>query len=157
MTMRMVGPALALAMLLLASCAAVSTTDLNLDDAAKSFRASEGKAAIYIVPSFGAPEVAITMDGKKVGRLAPAQFLLLDASPGRHVLDVSMAGFLGVLPHDKSDELTLDAAAGQCYFLRTVWTDENRRWSHPRVFLEGMKDEDGRQAVMIRTSTPALK
>ncbi len=155
MMRRFVGPTLVVIML--ASCDGVPAGGPNLDEAAKTFRASEGKAAIYIVPSSGTNEVAITMDGQKVGRLVPAQFLLLDVPPGRHVLYLTIAGLWGVLPRDKGDELTLDAAAGQCYFLRTVWTEENRRWGHPRVYLENMKEEEGRQAVLIRTYTPPLK
>ena len=149
MAMRLI--ALLLAAGMLAACAGVPTAGSDLDEAAKTFRASEGKAAIYIVPSSSTVDVTVTLDGQKVGRLATAQFLLLDVPPGRHVLHLTMAGLWGTLPRGKGDELTLDAAAGQCYFLRTVWTDEDRRWSHPRVYLEAMKEEEGRQSVLIRT------
>ena len=143
---------------MMASCAGVPTAGSDLDDAAKAFRASEGKAAIYIIPSFSASEVTVTMDGRKVGRLAPAQFLLLDVPPGRHVLYITLAGLLWeALPREKSDDLTMDVAADQCYFLRTIWTEENRKWSHPRIYLESMKEEEGRQAVLVRTYTPPLK
>ena len=150
--------ALFLAAGMLAGCAGVPTTGPDLDAAAKAFHASEGKAAIYIIPSFGASEVTVTMDGRKVGRLAPTQFLLLDVPPGRHVLYVTFAGLLWeALPREKSDDLTMDVALGQCYFLRTIWTEENRTWSHPRSYLESMKEEEGRQAVLLRTYTPPLK
>ena len=63
--------ALFLAAGMMASCAGVPTAGSDLDDAAKTFRAPEGKAAIYIIPSFSSSEVTITMDGRKVGRLVP--------------------------------------------------------------------------------------
>ena len=156
MAMRLI--ALLLAAGMLAACAGVPTAGSDLDGAAKAFSASEGKAAIYIIPSFSASEVTVTLDGRKVGRLVPAQFLLLDVPPGRHALYVTFAGLLWeALPREKNDDLTMDVAAGQCYFFRTIWTEENRKWSHPRSYLESMKEEEGRQAVLVRTYTPPLK
>jgi hypothetical protein len=156
MAMRLI--ALLLAVCLLGSCAGLPTAGSDPDEAAKAFRASEGKAAIYIIPSFSDSEVTVTMDGRKVGRLVPAQFLLLDVPPGRHVLFVTFAGLIWeALPREKSDDLTMDVEAGQCVFLRTIWTEENRKWSHPRIYLERMKEEEGRQAVLVRTYTPPLK
>jgi hypothetical protein len=156
MAMRLI--ALLLAAGMLASCAGVPTAGSDLDIAAKAFRASEGMAAIYIIPSFGASEITVTLDGRKVGRLVPAQFLLLDVPPGRHVLRVTLAGLLWeAVSREKNDDLTMDAAAGQCYFLRTISTEENRKWSHPRIFLESMKEEEGRQSVLVRTYTSPLK
>jgi hypothetical protein len=134
----------------LASCAA-PTADPSLDAAAKLFHAPADKAWIYVVPAVSTSEVTVTLDGRSVGTLGRQNFLRLEVPPGRHVLYVTPVSLLAVFSHEPRDDMTVEVEPGQCYYFRTTWTEFERTWRHLRVYLERMKEEDGRQAVNVRT------
>jgi len=143
---------LALVACMLVSCAA-RPTDPSLDAAAKTFRASDGKACIYVVPSSSTYEVMVRLDGRKVGTLVTENFLRLDVPSGRHVLSVTPSSLLPVFTGAPPEELAMEVEANHCYFLRTTWTEFDRSWRQPRVYLESMKQDEGQQAVNVRTLT----
>jgi len=148
--MRMMG--LALVAWMLASCAA-HTADPSLDAAAKTFRASDGKACIYVVPSSSTEEVTVRLDGRKVGTLVTQNFLRLDVPPGRHVLSVTPTSFMPFVTGAPPEDTILAAEAGRCYYFRTIWTEFGRSWREFRVYLERMKEDEGQQGVNVRTLT----
>ena len=137
---------------LVAACAA-HTTDPSLDAAAKTFRAAAGQACVYVVPTSSTYEVTVRLDGRKVGTLGTENFLRLDVPPGRHTLSAAPDSLLPTVTGAPPENLTVEAEAGQCYFLRTVWTDFDRSWRQPRVYLERIKEDEGQQAVNVRTLT----
>lgn len=135
---------------ILASCAS-HTADPNLDAVAKTFRASDGKACIYVIPSSSTIEVTVRLDGQKLASLATENYLRLDVPPGKHVLSVTPSSLLPVFTGAPPDELPVEVEAGRCYFFRTIWTEFDRSWRQPRVYLERMKEDEGQRAVNVRT------
>jgi len=146
--MRMLG--LLLVAGLISSCAS-SPADPSLDAAAKLFRAPTDKACIYVVPSSSDEAVTVTLDGRKMATLGERDFLCLDIAPGRHVLYVTPTSLVPEFLRATGDDVTLEAEAGRCYFLRTVWTEFGRSWRRPRVYLERTTEEEGRRAVNVRS------
>jgi len=123
--------------------------DPSLDAEAKLFRAPADKACIYVVPSPRTQAVTITMDGRKVGTIAKENYLRLDVAPGRHVLGVIGASPVPAFLRTSQDDATVNAEAGQCYFLRTAWTDAGETWREFRLYLDSMPEDEGRRAVNV--------
>ena len=132
----------------LSACAS-GPADPSLDAEAKLFRAPADKACIYIVPSSRTQAVTITMDGRKIGTIAKENYLRLDVAPGRHVLGVTGASPVPAFFRTTHDDATVNAVAGQCYFLRTAWTDSGETWREFRLYLEAMTEEEGHRAVNV--------
>ncbi len=150
------GIALALVAGLLASCAA-RTADPNLDAEAKAFRPSGGKACIYVIPSSSSYTITVNLDGRKIGSLANENYFRLDVPPGRHVLYVTPNTMIPVFSRNTNDDVALEAEAERCYFLRAAWTEFDRNWRYPRVYLERIAAEQGQQAVNVRTLIPSAQ
>ena len=123
--------------------------DPSLDAEAKLFRAPVDKACIYVVPSPRAQAVTITMDGRKVGTLAKENYLRLDVAPGRHALGVTRASPVPTFFRATRDDMTVNAEAGRCYFLRAAWTDSGETWREFRLYLAIMTEDEGRRAVNV--------
>ncbi|HTU00572.1 MAG TPA: hypothetical protein VMG58_02105 [Candidatus Sulfotelmatobacter sp.] len=121
----------------------------SLDAEAKQFLAPADKACIYVVPSVS--PVDISMDGRTIGKLDVQHYFRVEAAPGRHVLTV--AGARGVPPHiiivQPRDDVTVEAEAGRCYFLRTAWRFTPAEWQQYRVYWERLTEEDGQAAVNV--------
>jgi hypothetical protein len=144
--MRILG--LVLVAWVLSACAS-GPADPSLDAEAKLFRAPADKACIYVVPSPRTQAVTITMDGRKVGTLAKENYLRLDVAPGRHVLGVTRAIPVPAFFRTTHDDVTVNAEADRCYFLRAAWTDSGETWREFRLYLDSMTDEEGRRAVNV--------
>jgi hypothetical protein len=136
----------------LSACAS-GRADQSLDAEAKAFRAPADKAWIYIVPSSNIAEVAITLDGRKVGTLAMEHYLRLEVAPGRHVLSVARARLAPIVFRDAGGDVVVEAEAGRCYFFRTAWTDVGATSREYRVFWDRMTEDEGRREVNVRWLT----
>jgi len=145
--MRMLG--LVFAAGLLSACAS-GRVDPNLDADAKLFRAPADSACIYVVPSSNIAAVTVALDGRKVGTLGMENYLRLEVTPGRHVLSVTRATLVPAVFRETRDDVTLDAEAGHCYFLRTAWTDAGENWREYRVYWDRMPEDEARRAVNVR-------
>ena len=144
--------ALVLVAALLSACAS-GRADPSLDADAKLFRAAVNSASIYIVPSSNIANVVVTLDGRKVGTLPMENYLRLEVAPGRHVLSVSRDTLVPAVLRETRDDVTVDAEAGHCYFLRTAWTDAGENWREFRVYWESMTESEGQRAVNVRWLT----
>jgi hypothetical protein len=134
---------------LLSACAS-RPVDSGLDAEAKLFRPPTDRACVYIVPSSNTTTVSIILDGRKVATLGNENYLRLEMAPGRHLLSVPRTSLVpGVLRDGRSD-LTVEAEAGSCYFLRTAWTDAGESWREYRVYWETLSEAEGRRAVNVR-------
>jgi len=144
--MRILGLVLVLA--LLWGCAG-SGADPRLDAEAKLFRAPVDKAWIYIAPTAGITEVVVRLDGRKVGTLADRYYLRLEVAPGRHVLAATPTSVMPTMFRDTRGDLTLETAAGHCYYFRTAWTDDASSWRERRVSLDRLPEAEGQRAVNV--------
>lgn len=134
---------------LLSACAS-HPADPSLDAEAKLFRASAGKAYVYVLPSSRASAVTIFMDGRKVGTLGMGDYFRLEVAPGPHVLYVTRPGPLPTFLREAREDLQMQAEAGRCYFVRTAWTDAGETLQEFRLYLETMPENEGRRAVNVR-------
>ena len=139
------------------SACATGPADTSLDAEAKLFRALADKACIYVVPSNSTVAVTVTMDGRNVATLEAANFLRLDVPPGRHVLAVTPASLLPAFLRETPDTITVEAEAGHCHFLRTLWTQDERGWRPFRVHLGRVTEAEGQREINIRTLTLPAK
>ena len=133
----------------LSACAG-HTADSSLDAEAKLFRAQTDKACLYVLPSSRVSAVTIFMDGRKVGTLEAGNYLRLDVAPGTHVLYVTRPSPLPTFLREKRDDLNFVMEAGRCYFIRTAWRQADEVLHEFRLYLEGMPENEGRQAVNVR-------
>ncbi len=152
--MRLLGVLLAAWVL---SACATGPADPSLDAEAKLFRALADKACIYVVPSNSTAAVTITMDGRKVGTLGAANFLRLDAPPGRHVLSITPASLAPAVLRETPDTVAVETEAGHCYFLRALWREDERSWLQFRVYLGRVTEAEGEREVNVRTLTLPTK
>jgi len=134
---------------LLSGCA-TKAANLILDEEAKRFQARADTACIYVVPSNSATAVAVLLDGRTVATLEDATFLRLEVSPGRHVLAVTSASILPGFLRETPETLSLDAEAGQCYFLRVLWREDERGRQPFRVYLARVTSAEGEREIAIR-------
>jgi hypothetical protein len=133
---------------LLSACAS-TVADSRLDAEAKLFQASADKACIYIAPTRGLTDVVIRVDGRKVGTLTDQYYLRLDVVPGRHLLAAIPSTIMPTMFRDTQHDVTLEAAAGQCYYFRTIWTDDPSGLRERRVTLEQLSESAGQRAVNV--------
>ncbi len=138
-----------LAAWILAACA-TGPADPTLDAEAKQFRPLADKACLYIVPSISSTAVAVALDGRKVATLEERNFLRLDVAPGRHVLAVSPASLLPAFLGQTADTLTVEAEAGRCYYLRTLWGEAERGLRSHRVYWARVTEAEGQREINIR-------
>jgi hypothetical protein len=134
---------------LLSGCA-TTAANLTLDAEAKRFEPRADTACIYVVPSNSATAVTVLLDGRRVATLEDATFLRLEVPPGRHVLSVSRASFLPGFLRETPETLPLEAEAGQCYFLRALWREDERGWRSFRVYLVRVTAAEGEREIAIR-------
>jgi hypothetical protein len=134
---------------LLSGCA-TKAANLTLDEEAKRFEARADTACIYVVPSNSATTVAVLLDGRAVATLEDATFLRLEVPPGRHVLAVSPASVLPRFLRETPETLPLEAEAGQCYFLRALWREDERGRRAFRVYLVRVTAAEGQREIAIR-------
>ena len=151
--MRLLGLALVAGML--SACAA--HVEPGLDAEAKLFRALADKACIYVVPSNSSTAVTISMDGRGVATLDAANFLRLDVPPGRHILAVTPSSLMPSFLRQAPDSIAVEAEAGHCYFLRTLWTEEEGGWRQFRVYLARVTAAEGQREINVRTLTLPTK
>ena len=134
---------------MLSACASRSV-DSGLDAEAKLFRAPTDKACIYIVPSSNTAKVSVAADERKIATLGNENYLRLEVAPGRHVLSVARTSVVPIVLREATNDVTVEAEAGRCYFLRTAWTDAGESWREYRVYWEPLSEEEGRRAVNVR-------
>jgi hypothetical protein len=139
------------------SACATGPTDWSLDAEAKLFRALTDKACIYVVPSNDTGAVTVTMDGRKLGTLGEANFLRLDVLPGRYVLSVSPTSLAPAFLRATAETVTVEAEAGQCYFLRALSRQDERSWRSFRVYLGRVAEAEGEREVNVRRLTLPAK
>jgi hypothetical protein len=138
-----------LAVSILSACAG-RPVDSGRDAEAKLFRPPADKACVYIIPSSDIAKVSVTVDGRQVATLGNENFLRLEMSPGRHLLSVARTSLVSVLVREARSDLTVEAEAGRCYFLRTAWTDAGDHWREYRAYWETLSEAEGRRAVNVR-------
>ena len=144
------GCGLVLVAAMMSACAS-APAGLDLDADAKLFRAPADKGCIYVVPSASRATVAVGLDGRKVATLDMRNFLRLEVAPGRHVLSVARTSLVPVLLREPRDEMIVEAEAGRCSFLRTVWRQDADGLHQFRVYWERVTEEEGRRDVNVRT------
>lgn len=152
--MRLLG--LVLVAWVLSACA-TGLANPTLDAEAKLFQALADKACIYVVPANSSTAVTVLMDGRNVATLEAANFLRLDVPPGRHVLAVTPASLVPAFLRKTPDTITVEAEAGQCYFLRALWREDERSWRSFRVYLARVTEAEGQREVAIRSLTLPTK
>ena len=133
------------------SACATGTTYQSLDAEAKLFRALADKACIYVVPTNSTVAVTISMDGRKVGTLENANYLRLDVLPGRLVLSVTRSSLIPAFLSETPQSVPVEAEAGHCYFLRTLWIQDERSLRSYRAYLNLVSQEEGEREVNVRT------
>lgn len=100
--------------LLLSACASVPTAAPELVASARSFTPSPGKGRIYVYRHGGAGlRQTVMIDGRVVGRLAHATFLMTELDPGTHTVRA-----LGL----NEDALQVVVDAGRCTYVE-LWTN----------------------------------
>lgn len=134
---------------LLSGCA-TGPADPTLDAEVKRFQARADTACIYVVPSNSAAAVTVLLDGRTVATLDDTAFLRLEVPPGRHVLAVTRASLLPAFFGETPETLTVEAEAGQCYFLRALWREDERSWRSYRVYLASVTEAEASREVAIR-------
>jgi hypothetical protein len=122
----------------------------TLDAEAKRFQARADTACIYIVPSNSATAVAVLLDGRTVATLEDATYLRLEVPPGQHVLAVSRSSLLPTVLRETPETLPVEAEAGQCYFLRALWREEEGSGRSYRVYLARVPAAEGEREIAIR-------
>ena len=152
--MRLLG--LALIAWVLSACAA-GHVEPGLDAEAKLFRVLADKACIYVVPSSSSTAVTVNLDGRNVATLDAANYLRLDVPPGHHVLAVAPASLMPSFLRQTPDTIAVEAEAGRCYFLRTLWREEEGGWRPFRVYLARVTEAEGQREVNVRTLTVPTK
>ena len=152
--MRLLG--LVLITWVLSACATASV-DPTLDAEAKLFQALADKACIYVVPSYSTTAVTVAMDGRNVATLEAANFLRLDVPPGRHVLAVTPASLMPAFFRETPDAITVEAEAGQCYYLRALWREAEGGWRPFWVYLARVTEAEGQREVNVRRLTLPTK
>jgi hypothetical protein len=137
------------------SACATGPADPSLDAEAKLLQAPADKACIYVVPSNSTIAVAVSMDGRNVATLEAASFLRLDVPPGRHVLAATLASLLPAFLRETPDTIPVDAEVGHCYFLRTLWREDERSWRSYRVYWATMTEAEGQREIdILRLTLP---
>ncbi len=122
----------------------------TLDAEAKRFQARADSACIYVVPSNSATAVTVLLDGRTVATLEDATYLRLEVPPGQHVLAVSRSSLLPAALRETPETLPVEAEAGQCYFLRTLWREDERGWRTYQVYLARVPAAEGEREIAIR-------
>ncbi len=148
--------ALVLVAEVLSGCA-TKPADLTLDVEAKRFQARADTACIYVVPSNSGTAVSVLLDGRGVATLEDTTYLRLEVPPGRHVLAVSRESLLPGFLRESPEPLLLEAEAGQCYFLRALWREDEASWQSYRVYLARVSAAEGEREIVIRSLILPIK
>ncbi len=141
---------------LLAGCA-TGAADPTLDADAKRFQARADTACIYVVPSNSGTAVTVLLDGRRVATLEDTTYLRLEVPPGGHVLAVSRESLLPGFLRESPESLPLEAEAGQCYFLRALWREDQASWQSYRVYLARVSAAEGQREIVIRSLILPMK
>ncbi len=141
---------LALVAGLLSGCA-TGAANPTLDAEAKQFQARADTACIYVVPSISDTAVTVLLDGRTAATLDAMSYLRLDVSPGRHVLAVTRASHLPGFLRETPETLPMEVEAGQCYFFRALWQEDEQSWRTYQVYLARVTAAEGEREINIRT------
>ena len=100
----------------------------NLDQQAKAFAPSAGKAAVYVYrQKKGNGRMAyppdVIIDGRNFGSIGRGQYYWLEVQPGEHEVWVGLEHGAG--PHGHITLIPINAQVGQSYFVRAK-TTQNR-------------------------------
>ena len=87
----------------------------------------------------------------KVGTLGEANYVRLDVLPGRYVLSVTPFSLAPAFLRGTPESVTVEAEASHCYFLRALWTQDERNWRSFRIYLGRVTEEEGEREVNVRT------
>jgi hypothetical protein len=121
-----------------------------LDAEAKLFQAHADTACIYVVPSNSSASVTILLDSRTVATLDNPTYLRLNAPPGQHVFAVTRATLLPTFLGETPNALMVEVEAGQCYFFRTVWRQDEQSWQTYQVYLVRVTAAEGEREINIR-------
>jgi hypothetical protein len=133
-------PLLAVVLAVASGCASVPMAPKDRDDAAKSFATRPDMANLYVFrsSSFGAAvKFPVTLDGKLVGELPGATFLLATVPPGSHTVYVSA---------ENSETQSVVAQAGRNHYVRV---SPKMGWLSARVGVELVTDEQAAQTEIV--------
>jgi hypothetical protein len=137
--MRMLVLGMAMAVSVLAGCAAVPMASLQDDASAKQFAAKKGSANIYLYrnETFGAAvAMTVSLDGKVMGRTGPQTYFLWEVAPGKHEIASHT---------ENTARLTIEAKDGQNHY---VWQEVKMGMWQPGSQLLEVGDEQGRKGVL---------
>ncbi len=128
------------AVTLLVGCASVPPAPSSLEQKAKEFIPSFGKARIYLFRErniFGAAiQFQVALDGRIAGGTGPGTFFMFEVPPGKHVVSSSTA--------ESVSALEINAEPDRNYFIRQR---QNLGVVGPRVELVRVDETEGRKAV----------
>jgi Protein of unknown function (DUF2846) len=127
-----------LVVVLASGCASVQMASTEQDASAKSFAVKPGKANIYVYrnETFGAAlKMPVALDGKLVGDTASKTYLLLEVSPGSHIVTSKT---------ENDSSVTVNAVAGRNYFL---WQEVKMGLMSARSSLQEVDEATGKAGV----------
>jgi hypothetical protein len=123
----------------LVGCASVNMGDPKQDAAAKTFKAPQGSAGVYIYrnESMGAGvKMDVEIDGKPVGQTVAKTFLYKEVAPGKHTI-TSKA--------ENTDTLEIDAKPGVLYY---IWQEVKMGVLYARNKLQLVDEATGKKGVL---------
>ena len=123
---------------LLSGCVSVPMASMELDTVAKNFAVKPGKANIYVYrnETFGAAiKMPVVLDGKLVADTASRTYMLLEVSPGSHIVTSKT---------ENDATVTVDAAAGRNYF---IWQEVKMGMFAARSALHQVDDATGKAGI----------
>ncbi|HBH37389.1 MAG TPA: hypothetical protein DDX06_03280 [Curvibacter sp.] len=123
----------------LAGCASVNMGDPKQDAAAKTFKAPQGHAGVYIYrnESMGAAvKMDVAIDGQPLGQTVAKTFLYKEVTPGKHTI-TSKA--------ENTDTLEIDAQPAVLYF---IWQEVKMGVLYARNKLQLVDDATGKKGVL---------
>ncbi len=123
----------------LVDCASVNMGDPKQDAAAKTFKAPQGNAGLYIYrnESMGAAvKMDVEIDGKPVGQTGAKTFLYKEVAPGKHTI-TSKA--------ENTETLAVDAKPGVLYY---IWQEVKMGVMSARNKLQLVDEATGKKGVL---------
>ncbi|OAI41842.1 hypothetical protein AYO41_05170 [Verrucomicrobia bacterium SCGC AG-212-E04] len=128
-----------LTLLTVSGCATTPMTTATEDTEAKQFTPPKGKANIYVYRGGGVGAgilFPLTLDGRKVGAMAPETFACLTVSPGNHTVALDST--------ENAQQQVVDAKAGASYFFRV---ESTIGLAMARVKISAADEATGKQNV----------
>lgn len=123
----------------LAGCASVNMSDPKQDAAAKTFKAPQGNAGVYVYRNEtmgAAAKMHVDLDGRTLGETGAKTFLYKEVAPGKHTI-TSKA--------ENTDSLEIDAKPGVLYY---IWQEVKMGILSARSKLHLVDEATGKKGVL---------